>query len=114
MSRKGKVEPVILFQFCIVRMQGSELDEAMGKSRSICQDSWNKYLQTFKAWLKMNQNTKLIIDEKLQHFFLALFFNQDFFFFCNFFLFVAIYSTAESKTFDHTYKIRSSFKEVSH
>jgi len=33
MSRKGNIEPIILFPFCIERKQGSELDEAMGISR---------------------------------------------------------------------------------
>lgn len=50
--QEGKVEPVILFHFC--RKQSSELDEAMGTSRRLCQGSWNKHIQTFKAWEKMN------------------------------------------------------------
>lgn len=52
--QEGKVEPVILFHFCIGRKQSSELDEAMGTSRRLCQGSWNKHIQTSKDWEKMN------------------------------------------------------------
>lgn len=99
MSRKVKVEPVILFQFCIDRSRAVDLMKLWINLGHFGRSVGKKHFQTFKEWLKTIWDTKLTMSGKQkptarpfriifhQHYFLS-----------NVFFSVAIFSPAASKS----------------
>lgn len=64
MSRKVKVEPVVLFQFCNDRSRALDLMKLWVHLGHFAGSVGKKHFQTFSGWLKIMWNTKSIMSGK--------------------------------------------------